>query len=84
MKITQICKVGERVDGATRIDGSVTQFWATKAQAIAAARSIGWPINSVSAVFTRFQAGWALNWGITKPGHVSRQEWASLSVHVSK
>jgi hypothetical protein len=74
----KICKVGERMGGATRIEGSVTMFWATKAQAIAAAKSIGWPVNSVCAVFTRFQAGWSLHWGINKPGHISRDEWATL------
>lgn len=75
----QICKVGERMGRAARIEGSVTQFWATKAQAIAAAKSVGWPVNSVSAVFTRFQAGWSLHWGIAKPGHISKEEWSALS-----
>lgn len=59
------------VNGGFRIDGSVTQFWATKPKAIAAAKAIGWPVNSVQPVYTRFQKGWGLGWGITKPGPVS-------------
>jgi len=80
----QICKVGDRLDGSTRIEGSVTQFWATKAQAVRAAKSIGWPVSSVCPVFTRFQAGWSLHWGTTKPGHISREEWAELSARFSQ
>lgn len=43
-----------------KIDGATTKFWATKARAIAGAKAIGWPANSVVQVATRFQVGWAL------------------------
>lgn len=68
--------------GGFRIDGSVTKFWASKAQAVAAAKSIGWPVNSVQPCYTRFQMGYGLGWGVTKPGLVSHQEWAELSAHL--
>lgn len=43
-----------------KIDGAKTKFWATKRQAIAGAKAIGWPVDSVTQVATRFQVGWAL------------------------
>jgi hypothetical protein len=67
------------VFGGFRIDGSVTKFWATKTQAIAAAKSIGWPVKSVQPCYTNFQSGWTLGWGNTKPGMITKVEWETLS-----
>ena len=44
----------------TRIDGSVVKWWGTKRDAVAAARSIGWPLVSIWPVWTRFQRGYAI------------------------
>lgn len=64
-----------RKDGL-KIDGSVVQWWATKAQAIAGAKAIGWPAKSVTRVHTRFQIGYALRqtFGgiVTKTGYASK------------
>lgn len=46
--------------GGFQIDGSVVQWWATKTQAIAGAKAIGWPVKSVVRVCTRFQIGYGL------------------------
>lgn len=45
---------------AVRVDGSKVRIWATKRDAIAAAKSIGWAANSVWSVETRFCGGFAL------------------------
>jgi hypothetical protein len=49
---------------ATKVDGSKVRLFATKAQALDAARSIGWPVKCVAPVETRFQLGFALSTGI--------------------
>lgn len=58
-----------------QIDGSTVQWWATKPQAVAAAKQIGWPVKSVTKVHTRFQIGYALlqTFGglVTKAGFVA-------------
>lgn len=51
---------GSALDQGWKIDGSKVKFWATKRQAVAGARAIGWPVNSITKVSTRFQIGWAL------------------------
>ena len=61
-----------------KIDGSVTKFWAKKAVALAAAKAIGWPRDSVTRCHTRFQLGWSLHWGILKPGLITHKEYAEL------
>lgn len=71
-------------NGGFRIDGAVTKFWAKKPEAVAAAKSIGWPVSSVQPVYTRFQKGWGLGWGVTKAGLVTRVEWAELSAHLPR
>lgn len=48
----------------TKIDGSKVRFFATKAQAQEAARSIGWPVGCITQVHTRFQIGYAIGTGI--------------------
>lgn len=72
------------LNGGFRIDGAVTQWWATKTQARAAAKAIGWPMFSVQPCYTRFQKGWALGWGMTKPGLVSKEEFKALSAHLKE
>jgi hypothetical protein len=61
--------------GGFKIDGSVVQWWPTKTQAIAGAKAIGWPVKSVTRVWTRFQMGYALleTFGglVTKAGYES-------------
>lgn len=42
------------------IDGGIVQWFGWKDTARAAAAAIGWPMNSVWPVMTRFQHGWAL------------------------
>ena len=59
-----------------KIDGSKVRFWATKRQAMAAARAIGWPLDSVTPVWTRFQKGWAIADG--RFGFVSRSSYERL------
>lgn len=46
-----------------KIDGSKVKFWPSKALAVQGARAIGWPVDSVTKVATRFQIGWALSDG---------------------
>jgi hypothetical protein len=64
------------VKAGFRIDGSVTMFWATKPQARAAAKSIGWPVNSIERVHTRFQMGYALKH--THGGFLTRAQYEEL------
>lgn len=59
-----------------RIDGSKVRFWATKRDAVAAAKAIGWPANSVNKVHTRFCAGWAICQ--TNGGFLGREEYGAL------
>ena len=69
---------GDRsVDDGYKIDGHKVMFWATKAAAKAAASSLGWPLDSVTKVHTRFQVGWALADG--RFGLVSR-EWLAKNL----
>jgi len=60
---------------ATKIDGTKVRFWATKKQAQAAARAIGWTLTDVSQVETRFQVGYAL---ATTGGFLSREKFGEL------
>lgn len=46
--------------GGYKIEGSVVQWWATRPQAAAGARAIGWPLKSIVLVHTRFQIGYGL------------------------
>lgn len=59
-----------------RIDGSKVRFWATKKQATAGAKSIGWPVDSLTKVYTRFCGGWALADG--RFGFLSKDSFAAL------
>jgi hypothetical protein len=43
-----------------RIDGSKVQFWAFKKDAVLGAKAIGWRVDDVVKVQTRFCGGWAL------------------------
>jgi hypothetical protein len=66
-----------------KIDGSKVRFFATKAHAQEAARSIGWPVGCVTQVHTRFQIGYALGTGIdldhsTGLPFLSRERFADL------
>lgn len=63
--------------GGYRVDGSVTEFFGSKARARAAAKSIGWPMNSISSAHTRFQMGFALRH--THGGFLTKVEFAKLS-----
>jgi hypothetical protein len=60
----------------TRIDGHVVYWRALKRDAVADAKSIGWPANSVWPVHTRFQDGYA----IAQPcgGYLTRSAFAAL------
>lgn len=62
--------------GGFQIDGSLVKWWATKPQAIAGAKAIGWPVLSVTTVHTRFQIGYALLG--TFGGLVSKGAYARL------
>jgi len=69
---------GSRFDGWP-IDGSKTRFWATKKEAQAAAKAIGWPAGSVSKMQTRFQIGWGLvdgAFGTLRRDWYERAKWA--------
>ena len=63
-----------------RVDGSKVRFWATKAQAIAAAKAIRWPVSSVAPIHTRFCCGWALahTFDLGDGGYLSREEFGEL------
>lgn len=60
----------------TLIDGSVTQWWGFKYKARQGAAAIGWPMNSVWPVMTRFQYGYALHQ--THGGFLTRDGYARL------
>lgn len=62
-----------------QIDGGKVKFWARKADALKAAKSIGWQAKDVQPVHTRFQAGWAIAiWHM--PGEfLSHERFAELS-----
>lgn len=69
---------------SVRIDGSKVRFFATKDEAKAAARCIGWPVGCVSAVRTRFQLGFALGMGVSIDhiggAYLSRERFAELFI----
>ena len=62
-----------------RIDGSKVQWWGTKARAREGAKAIGWPMNSIERVWTRFQCGYALH--ATHGGFLTREAYARLTNH---
>jgi hypothetical protein len=62
-----------------RIDGSVVQWWGTKTRARDGAKAIGWPMNSVATVWTRFQCGYAL--AQTHGGLLTRTAYQELLHH---
>lgn len=73
---------GERnLHDGWRIDGSKVRFWATKKQAVEAAKSVGWPLDSITKVYTRFCGGWALCDG--RFGLLSKDSFGAL-YHDSK
>lgn len=59
-----------------KIDGHVVRWWGSKAEAKKAARAIGWPVNSLEKVHTRFQSGWAI--GDTRFGLLTREGYGKL------
>jgi hypothetical protein len=63
---------------SAKIDGSKVRFWSTRKQAEDGARAIGWPLNCIYAVHTRFACGWALSLGVAGPGYLSREEYGRL------
>jgi hypothetical protein len=63
--------------GGTRIDGSAIHWRARRSDAVADARSIGWPVNSVWPVHTRFQDGYAI--GQTFGGYLTRAAFTALA-----
>ena len=68
---------GERnIHDGFRIDASKVRFWATKAAAADGARSVGWPLDSITKVYTRFCGGWALADG--RFGLLSKDSFAAL------
>jgi len=67
---------GYDLKGGYQIDGSVVQWWATKPQAIAGAKVIGWPVKSVVRVYTRFQMGYGLL--ATFGGLVTKEGYAEV------
>jgi len=56
-----------------RIDGNAVKFWAYKKDAAEGAKAIGWPVNSLTKVHTRFSKGWALADG--RFGLVSKESY---------
>jgi hypothetical protein len=52
--------VGKYTLDGYRIDGSKVRFFATKKQAVKAAKAIRWQLDSITKVHTRFQIGWAI------------------------
>lgn len=65
------------VNHGFRIDGSVVQWWSTKKAAREGAKAIGWPMNSIERVWTRFQLGYALH--ATHGGFLTRGSFAELA-----
>lgn len=64
------------LSAGTRIDGNITQFWGTKAKAVAAAKKLAWPVGSVVPCYTRFQKGFGLR--TTFDGLMTRTEFERL------
>jgi hypothetical protein len=58
--ITYIPFADRTFNDGWRIDGSKVQFWAFKKDAVKAAKAIGWRVEDVTKVHTRFCGGWAL------------------------
>lgn len=65
-------------NNSVRIDGSVVRFWALKRDAMAAAKSIGWPASEVWAVHTRFAAGFAIHDFGSDAGFLTRDRFGEL------
>lgn len=59
-----------------RVDGSKVFWKSTKAQIKAAAKAIGWPMNSIEQVHTRFARGWAI--GQHAKGLLTKEEYGEL------
>jgi hypothetical protein len=59
-----------------RIDGSITKFWGKRRHAEDGAKAIGWPVNSITAVWTRFQRGYALTY--THGGLLSKATYVEM------
>ena len=74
--ITYIPFGDRNVHEGFRIDGSKVRFWATKKLAADAAKSIGWPVDSLIKVHTRFCGGWALADG--RFGFLSKESFGTL------
>ena len=68
--------------GGIRIDGNVTQFWGDKSKARAAAKEIGWPMNSIWRVHTRFQLGYSLRH--THGGMLTKAEYQEIRARFAK
>lgn len=68
--------VGSRPSDPPLIDGSVTKWWSHKTDARNGAKAIGWPVNSVWGVMTRFQYGWALKH--THGGFLTKADYCAL------
>jgi len=71
------------VPSVPRVDGSKVRIFATRAAAVAAAKSIGWPAGCVTRVDTRFQCAWALGTGVdvdpyTGGAYLSRERFGEL------
>jgi hypothetical protein len=60
-----------------RVDGSKVRWWAKRKNAEQGARDIGWPLNAVSKIHTRFQVGFALNCGI-EGGYLTPERYGDL------
>jgi hypothetical protein len=70
------------LDAGFQIDGNKVRFWATKKQAVTAAKAIGWPVKSVERVHTRFQIGYAI--ADTRFGALSRESYGALFADAQK
>lgn len=64
------------VNRGFQIDGSKVQWWGLKTAARDGAKAIGWPVNSIERVWTRFQGGYALK--ATHGGFLTRTSYAAL------
>jgi hypothetical protein len=60
-----------------QIDGNKVRFWSRKSDAIKAAKSIGWQVQDVWAVHTRFCDGYAIHVPLLG-GFLSREKFAEL------
>lgn len=62
-----------------QIDGSKVRFWSRKSDAVKAAKSIGWRVNDVIEVHTRFCRGYAISVPLSIPVEfLSRERFAEL------